>query len=47
MTAAARMIQTSEACVDPNAQLSLTLPVFAEMRTISNASRAMNRKAPA
>ena len=47
MTAAARMIQTSEACVDPNVQLSLTLPVFAEMSTMSKAISATKRKAPA
>jgi hypothetical protein len=34
-TAVARMIQTSDAVVDPNAQESLTLRVFTEMSTLA------------
>jgi hypothetical protein len=45
MTAAARMIQTSDACVDPTAQLNFTLLVFAEMRTIRTASSATSMTA--
>jgi hypothetical protein len=40
MTAAARMTQTIEACVDPNTQLSFTLAVFLEIKTIRTASSA-------
>lgn len=47
MTAAARMIQTTDAVVEPNAQLNSTVRVFAEMRTIRTAIRATNAVAPA
>jgi hypothetical protein len=40
MTAAARMTQTIEACVEPNTQLSFTLAVFLEIKTIKTASSA-------
>ena len=45
MTAAARMTQTIEARVDPNTQLSFTLAVFLEIKTIRTASSATKRTA--
>jgi hypothetical protein len=44
MTAATRMTQTIEACVDPNTQLSFTLAVFLEIKTIKTASSATARQ---
>ena len=46
ITAVARMIQTSDARVDPNAQLSSTVRVLTEISTISTTIRPTNANAP-
>jgi hypothetical protein len=45
ITAVARMIHTSDARVDPNAQLTFTVRVFAEISTIRTAINPTNAKA--
>ncbi len=45
ITAVARMIQTSEALVEPNAQLSFTVRVFTEISTIRTTSSPTIAKA--
>ena len=45
ITAVARMIHTSEARVEPNAQLSLTVRVLTEIRTIRTTSKPTNATA--